>query len=308
MNYEKACKTLDLPIKNDFTIEQLKRQYRAKALMYHPDKNPEANASSQFQIINESYEYLMKYQGYMDSDSDEEDYINQDTDSSNKNNYRWVLFSFFKNILNSESRNTLFYTILQRVVTSCESTALDTLTKLDKSLLIKIYEILKKNKDVLHFTEEFIIKIENMITTRVKNDECIILNPTLHDLFENNLYKLKVNDLLYVIPLWHHELLYDNSGNDMYVKSIPILPENIDIDDKNNIHMDITLNISDIWGKDSVDVFIDNKTFKIKPEILKLIPQQSILFSKQGISRINTANIYDISIKSDVHIHILLSQ
>jgi hypothetical protein len=35
-----------------------------------------------------------------------------------------------------------------------------------------------------------------------------------------------MNKNYYCIPLWHHELVYDNSGSDIYVKCNPILDEN----------------------------------------------------------------------------------
>ena len=41
--YNEACDLLDLPYK--FTIEELKQAYRKKALKFHPDKNPEADAT-----------------------------------------------------------------------------------------------------------------------------------------------------------------------------------------------------------------------------------------------------------------------
>jgi hypothetical protein len=88
----------------------------------------------------------------------------------------------------------------------------------------------------------------------IKEDECIILNPTLNDLLENNLYRLIVNNHTYIVPLWHNELVYDNSGNDIYVKCNPILPENMEIDDANNIKIDINYKISEIWGVDTIYV------------------------------------------------------
>lgn len=313
MNYKKACECLEIEFENNAIDElKLKRQYRLKALLYHPDKNKSPDAVSCFQEVHESYEYLMKYQGYMDSENETdsfEDNYEYDEMFSNidKKGYKWILFSFLKNILNRDTQNNILYTIIQRISSICESSALDTLEKIDKTMLIKIYDILKKYKDAFHFTEEFIIKIENMISEKIKNDECIILNPTLDDLFKNNLYRLTVNKNYYCIPLWHHELVYDNSGSDIYVKCNPMLDENIEIDNKNNINVYIEYKISEIWNKKTVDIYLTKENqIKITVNLLKLVDEQTIVFSNMGISKVNTENIYDISKKSDIIVHLTL--
>ena len=313
MNYKKACQCLEIEFENNNIDEiKLKRQYRLKALLYHPDKNKSTDAVSRFQEVHESYEYLMKYQGYMDSenetDSFEDNYeYDQMFSNIDKKGYKWILFSFLKNILNRDTQNNILYTIIQRISSICESSALDTLEKIDKTMLIKIYDILKKYKEAFHFSEEFIIKIENMISEKIKNDECIILNPTLDDLFQNNLYRLTMNKNYYCIPLWHHELVYDNSGSDIYVKCNPILDENIEIDNKNNIHVYIEYKISEIWQRKTLDIYLtQDKSINITINLLKLVEEQSIVFSNTGISKINTENVYDISKKSDIIVHLKL--
>ena len=48
-----------IPEETGDTMENLKKQYRLKALLYHPDKNNSPDASAKFQEINESYQYLL---------------------------------------------------------------------------------------------------------------------------------------------------------------------------------------------------------------------------------------------------------
>jgi hypothetical protein len=300
MNYKKACENLNINISEEITTEILKRQYRSLALRYHPDKNPDEDTVARFQEIQESYEFLMKYKDFMDTDSSDEFNDDEQETAENKGNYKTILFSFLKNILIPDNRNKLFYTILKQVANTCEINAIEILSKVEKTNLIKIYEIIEKYREVLHFTEDFVIKIKEILNEKIKNDECIILNPTIDDLFENNVYRLKVNGFTFVVPLWHNELVYDNSGNDVYVKCVPLLPDNIEIDDKNNIHVLYESNVQEIWAQEYLTIRVGSLRFYIKRDTLKIKDEQVVIFSKQGISRINTKNIYDVTNKGDV--------
>jgi hypothetical protein len=61
-NYNK----LDLPVNS--TVEEIKKAYRRKARLYHPDINPSPDAKDMFISITEAYEFLIAYQGKLNSD------------------------------------------------------------------------------------------------------------------------------------------------------------------------------------------------------------------------------------------------
>jgi hypothetical protein len=86
-----------------------------------------------------------------------------------------------------------------------------------------------------------------------------------------------------------------------------MLPENTEIDDKNNILVNLEFKISDIWQRPNVDVHVGNRMFSITPSLLRLSDHQKLVFTRQGISKINTDDVYDISRKGDVVINIALS-
>ena len=50
-----------LGISNDATLNEIKKAYRKKALLYHPDKNQSSHAHDEFAKINEAYHYLLAY-------------------------------------------------------------------------------------------------------------------------------------------------------------------------------------------------------------------------------------------------------
>jgi hypothetical protein len=310
MNYNKARNILDINDNEEVNIEKIKRQYRIKALMYHPDKNKTPNAAEKFVEVKNAYEYLVSleqcnYNCETDEDDNDDEYDYEDGDVD-KSSYRWKMYSFIKSILKKESNNAIFYGILQKISCICEDRAISLLESLDKSILLKVFDILKKYKDAFHFNDEFIQRIDGLVKKRSENDECIVLNPSLEDLFENNLYKLSVGNQTYIVPLWHHELVYDNSGNDIYVKCFPILPENMEIDNKNNLHVNMSCKVLDLWEKTSIKIDLSkNKSVEFCPSELKFSSYQTIIFT-DGISKINTQNVYEVSSRALIYLHITI--
>ena len=304
MNYNKACENLGIDKKKKITKEYLKKVFRMNALKYHPDKNSSPDASIRFQQIHESYEYLMKSLEYNIFDGNDDN--NDDNDNDNeKTGYSGILFSFLKNIMKKDGNTDgLYYIIIDKISNTCEKKALELIQKIDKNKLIKIYEIIKKYGEFLHFSNDFIEKIHQVLNDKIKNDECIILNPSIDDLFANNLYKLKVNDFTYIVPLWHHELVYDNSGNDIYVKCYPVLPDNVSIDEQNNIHIECNFDIKEILNLEFIEINVGNNIIDFYTNELLVKRKQSIVLKNEGISKINTKDIYDISKKSDVYVYI----
>ena len=290
MNYPKACKLLHIDINEPLSTDKLKSHYRTSALKYHPDKNTSPNANEEFQNINEAYQYLQKYSNVNNNDN-----INWNM------TYSDMLMSFIQNIIPIDRDSQILHIIIQKINHLCENKTVDLLNSIDKDMLIKIYNLIKKNQEILQFGDELIEIVESVISDKTKHDEVIILNPTIHDLLEDNLYRLTINNGTYVIPLWHNEIVYDNCGNDIYVKCNPILEDDVRLDESNNLHISKTLKISEIWGKEEVMIKIHNIELKIYTNKLKFMKTQIIRFVGSGISQINVKNIYDVSSRCDVY-------
>lgn len=298
MNYEKACEILD--VNEDASIDNIKKQYRLKALLCHPDKNQSANANEEFQDLSEAYQYLLKFkENAIDIDDSDEMLSNMD--------YKYYLFMFLKNTIKGNSQESLLYAILKKTTTVCSEKAIQLLQNLDKPALIKIYEILTKNKQYLHIESSLLHKIEELINEKIENDECVILQPSLDDLFENNLYKLTVNQHIYIVPLWHNQLIYDNSGNDIYIKCFPILEDNIEIDKNNNIHVQHSESLQTIWDTKEFHIQLGKKVLHIPIEQISLKTTQVLCIQCAGISRMNTEDVYDVTQKSHVYIYLKLT-
>ena len=146
-------------------------------------------------------------------------------------------------------------------------------------------DTLKYYVSILHFFKENIDRVINPVVDHLKKFEYYELHPTLDQLFNKSLYIL--NDIY--IPLWHHELTIDHYK----IKIIPDLPDYIDIDVNNNVHVYLTVETRKTF------------TFLLGGVSFLISDLGDQLFIGKGIPIIQE-KIYDISL-SDVIFHITLN-
>ena len=124
-------------------------------------------------------------------------------------------------------------------------------------------------------------------------------------ILENNVYKLELNKTRYFVPLWHDELYFDGSGCDIIVKCIPDLPNNIYIDENNNLFVDIEIQLlSSLFDTDSYIFQIGKKTCAIQLSDLKMQRVQYVSMKNEGISEIDEKDMYNVKKKSDINLKI----
>ena len=288
MNFNKACSILQ--INSTFSEIDLKKAYRIMALKHHPDKNPNNQKESEekFKEIQESYEYLNNYLQYNKEKKD----IKLDYNSI----FSDFLSSFFTN--GSPEVNNIVTSILR----DGQNASIKLFEKLDKDKAIKIFEFINTYQHILYVSKETVDKLKEIINKKIENDNMIIINPSLEDLLNDKIYVLTFEEEKYFIPLWHDEIYYKNkkNNNDIVVKCIPELPDNISLDNNNNLIINVTFSISEILNKEYITYNIGNISYDINVTKLHVKSIQQYLIKGKGISLIQSNEIYDNTKKGNV--------
>ena len=320
MNIQMALDELEISLDNieltKIDHEYIKKKYHKLALKWHPDKNNDLFAKEKFQKISEAYDYLSNELIF----NDDTNATNANTANANANandfvSYKDILGNFISSLLKGAYSDVLT-TIIKEISLGYEKITLVYLrTKfetLDKQKAIELYKLLYNYKDILYISNDILEFVSLIIKERYKNDRVFILKPTLKDMIEHNIYKLYVDDDLYIVPLWHNELYFDApDGSEIIVLCQPILPTNISIDENNNIFYEKYIKMDDdlldlIKNNKCVSINLEDKWFSIPLNKLYLKEEQLYRFKCQGIAEISEKEIYNINVKADIIVKIIL--
>jgi len=290
MDIQKAFEILEIN-STDISLEKLKKKYHKLALKYHPDKNGNTVESTEkFQKINDAYFYVkneiendvnmhLKYDTFRTE-------INTNPDAS-LHSYVNILNMFMESIFKENGSlidKTIFNSIINAISNGCTQLILKIFENLNKEKSIEIYSFLSKYKNILHINQDIITAVRDIIIEKYKNDEVYILNPSLDDLLDNNVYKLKIEESIYFVPLWNNEVYFDGSGCEIIVKCIPELPNNVTIDDNNVLYVDIEIPLSsDIFSADNIEFRLGKKKYDIYLPKLKLKKKQHYFIPNEGV-------------------------
>jgi len=310
MDYKKAFEELDINNinYNQINLNYLKKQYRKQALKYHPDKNGNTIESTQkFQRMKQAYDYLKSEIKYLDPYLDDlEDKENNIFDSSSI--YTDILQTFLKSIFDSKYTEVFLEIIQDIVIDIKKSISIKLFDKIDKETSLTIYHFLSRYRNIFHLNQETLYEIRELVLQKYEHIMVYKLNPSIDDLLNNNVYKLQIEEELYFVPLWYSELHFESGEKEILVLCEPELPENIKMDEEQNLHVEIEIQfkkIEELFKNDvSIQFLIGNKVFEIPLNELKIKKIQNIQLKSQGLTRINEKDIYDVSDKADIFVKV----
>ena len=320
MDYINAFKILEIDISKintkDITLHTLKKQYHKLALKYHPDKNGNTIESNEkFKQIQEAYFYLKKELQFLDLDLDKDkNYdLNEQHNTTTKSMpiYMDILHLFMKGILEGKY-DEIISKIIQEIVTGCKKISLTLFENLDKETCMNIYNFLSKHRFVLHLKDSILEGVREIVQQKFENVLIYKLNPTINDLMNNNIFKLNVNDQICYVPLWINESYFDISGCEVIVLCEPDIPENILIDDYNNIHLIREVSINDLLihltaGNKNLKIELADKVFEIPVEELYMKKEQKYTIKNKGLNILDEFDINNTySEKTDIIVKVVL--
>jgi len=304
MNFKDALEILEIDSKyDDLTLKFINKRYRKLALKYHPDKNGDTKESNErFKKINEAYNYLKNEGLYFNS---EEEDISDDTSCI----YLNVLKNFIKSVMDGDYID-IIAKIVNDILNKGKQISLKIFEDLDKDTALNVYIFLSRYKSILYFSDDLLENVKQMVIQKYDNVEIYKLNPSINDLIHNNFYKLYVEEQLYLVPLWHKESYYDGFGCEIIAICEPDLPDNMKIDDNNNLVVDILLNANNnllnmIINETPLSVNIGEKIFFIPLSNLYMQKEQYYRIEGEGLVNVKK-DLYDLSDKSDIIVRITL--
>lgn len=312
MDIQRAIDILEIDLSTvkitNLTHEYIKRQYHKLALKNHPDKNGNSvESTNKFQELNEAYEYLTKELHTINGSGGGE-FVSSSTSEETNSKYIYILSLFISNIVQGDYKE-IIKGVIKEIVTGLKSVSLERIFEdLDKDSALEVYSFICKYKHILHISNETMEFVSLLIKKKYKNDRVFILNPSINDLLESNIFKLYVDDQLYLVPLWHNELYFDSKDGDIIVLCNPELPKNIVIDEDNNIHVGLDVEGSkllDLIQRDNfVSLIVGERSFSIPINNLFMKKEQIYKIVGKGISNVIENDIYNVSFKADIIVKI----
>ena len=318
MNLQEALQIMK--IDNGFSnlsLDTLKKKYHKLALIHHPDKNGNnIEAKEKFQKLGEAYELLKKeleYMNHIDSHShsgiEKDDPIFNNSDTSG---YSFFLNMFLQNIVTGQYSDAV-QSIIMDIVSGCKDISLKMFDKMDRETSLYVYHFIVKYKDLFHLHDSILNTVREIILEKFKDIQIFTLNPSIDDLFENNVYKLEYNSKLYFVPLWHGEVYFDADTDDaatsdvkeIIVKCIPELPDHMCIDENNHLYINVNVKFGvSLLKEKTTTIFVGKKRYEIPNEDLYCKQNQNYVFKNSGISQIDEHDMYNIKKKGDVVVRI----
>lgn len=160
------------------------------------------------------------------------------------------------------------------------------LSTMDASMLLSLYVLLMDFKEM----------IPPIVLTEIEKrmPPLLVIHPTLADLVHQHVYLYTNGDKRYSIPMWHHELVYDDF--------IVLCRPEVELDEENNLTYTVHGKIHEVFDH---GLWIEELNLHVSGENLHLVPFQ-ICEVKGTIPRIQE-DIYSVEETGLFILHIYLS-
>ena len=293
MDINTSLKILNLSY--DYTYIDLKKAYHIHALLYHPDKNKN-DTTDKFKDINTAYNILNDNLNNVNNVTG--DNCTEDTDHE----YLSLVFNFIVFLSKGNDED-----VLSKINQESEEIIKKILDKLSLDIIEDIYLYIENNDSIIlnYVDNSTKLLINNIIKEYIKDYTIIRIKPNITNLINRDVYKLKINEELIYIPLWHNKLIYQKNIIDIQ----PELPDNITI--VNNIiyyKLEKTYySIIDLIKQNDNYIYISEIDKYIDITNIKFKNYQNIILKNKGLPKIDYNNNFSLSNYNDIIIELCLT-
>jgi hypothetical protein len=316
------------------SIKELNKRYHLLALKHHPDKvagdDNHQDATEKFKEINDAHKRVKEY--FFSDDPGGMPDIHMEAGG-----YDSILHLFIQSILvkmtavngstTTDSSANAIQSLIHMIITKGIQSGITMFRTMDKHTCLTLYEILSKNQDLFGISREIMDELTSIVEEKTGEDLVVRMNPSLLDMLLDRIYILHECGQIYYIPLWHTELHFNKPASDggkseVIVLCEPELPDNVSLDDNNNLFISLDVNIAELFAKQILPVYINDEIksrgfiyylnaadVTLRSEGRQCIPLRNLAGGGAlGISRCNTntSDIYKVGIRANVYANVRL--
>jgi hypothetical protein len=325
------------------SIKELNKRYHLLALKHHPDKaggtsgdaiEASSTATERFKEINDAHKRAKDY--FYSSDTDIHD---------TETGYDSILQLFIQTILvkmtatatatataGGTTDASAIQSLIHLIITKGIQSGITIFRNMEKHTCITIYDLLSKNQDLFGISREMMDELSRIVEEKTGEDVVVRLNPSLLDMLLDRVYILQENGHSYYIPLWHSELHFKKAGaagaagagadrreSEIIVLCDPEFPDNVSIDDNNNLTISLDVDVRELFLNQVLPVYINEEimshgfVYYLHACDVNLRPSNTrqcvLLHGNGGIARCNTlgSDIYNVGIRANVYANVRLT-